>query len=270
MTQTELTQYVADNNLSSKSLVIAKNPQFQDSSRIVDSQTHFGSYTQTLDLKISEKGRNQENRLDIPEYRSFRNSNYSSQTPNFHRQSRLVSEHYPETETIEVDEIRQEMTILVTKKYDESSLNQIDQDIQPIDEGDEDLLHHGSHREFEQKTELKSGNQDSQTEIRSVSTITGKSSNAKKKDQTRRQITHEKDFFIPSKFEHSPLPDAIKKNSRKQSGEINRISSRSKKYSGERNLSKDQIKDRILERMKESREGPRTKVSNKQLHKIYH
>ena len=41
------------------------------------------------------------------------------------------------------------------------------------------------------------------------------------------------------------------------------------KYTGERVLSKDQMKQKMLDKMKEAREGPRQKVHNKDLHKIY-
>lgn len=264
MTQTELTQYVADNNLSSKSLALANYPQYSLASR--------SPVSQTLDLKVYEKEKHAEPRNDLYEQRHVRESNRSDQTPSFHRQSRLASENYPEYDTIERDYVRQEKSVLASKVYNDSfeHEHQVQQNIELIGDEDEGLAGQENPESQEKKNASKSHYQDSQGELHSVSTLTGKSSNAKGGKQETNKTPHSKEFFIPTKFENSPLPESVVRNSRKQSGEQLRASSKSKKYSGERNLSKDQLKERILERMKESREGPRAKVSNKQLHKIYH
>lgn len=111
------------------------------------------------------------------------------------------------------------------------------------------------------------------TEVSSVSTITQKSSQHKSPTRNRGDISPANELFSHVMADDSQqFRDSVNQNRsrNKQISESRRLSGRSKKYSGERKLSKDQAKERILERMKESREGPRAKVSNKDLHKIYH
>lgn len=55
MTQTELTQYIADHNMSSKSLGFVRNSEFGRVTSLSPDEQHFSQKLQTVDLRVSEQ-----------------------------------------------------------------------------------------------------------------------------------------------------------------------------------------------------------------------
>ena len=110
---------------------------------------------QTLDLRIAENDKNLEFGYD--HLRSYRNSNQSGHTPSFQRGSRLASEHHPEIETVEKDQVRSGKQVLVSKKYEEGELQP--ESIQPIDE-EEDFGRKFSPEKQEKDRDLQRSGQD--------------------------------------------------------------------------------------------------------------